>query len=786
MDRPTVATSPPARPQRRPLPPGATKWATVYVGHRGLPETARFPVPVDENDQRTQHVRYTCRGRIEVDRQKLPCDRDEWMDPADASPRFCPDHGCLLTADAARREPRLPWSAMWHAAEKPLRPAWVLAAEAAAGLGMHVAGLPPLDAFLAGGIATAGAYVGTRRYLTRRAIRLGHIEEGQTAGRRMATIQRRARTAGYIGTYATAWLTAATSVDPTSALGRIVWASLPVAWAVSAAPWWRYLEADRNRPAPVVASVEPEAEPTDDALAAAQGAEAWARDVGFAHTELDPATWQRTVAGWQAVVVARKKGALVGLTDVERMRTTKAKIAAGYGVKMAAVTWIGEHDDDPNKALLLIQPNNPLSAGQIWEGPGSIDMERGVAISGRRVDGTPLVEVLYRRGWGAPNRVSLGTTGGGKSERVRQRLIIERWAHFTDPDTGSKRGAFISILHDPKDMDAYGEFMGALPAYGTTRDDGHRIVDALIREMDRRYAFKRSIEWKDRKERIRFGAKPWDPAIHGPIISSIWDEFHELAGDQEFVKKLERLARKQRACGMTFEVLSHGGTIGDMGSQVLRDLGGGITTLFRTKNALNAALTAGGIVMGDPRTLPTEPGMCFVTDGQNQSSMMARGSWIPGDEDAHEVTLYDWLFDQDNNPIGYPAEIPAETAEAFGTEFMEWAEAGRRPGGRDVVASPSGVYLPTTAADDLTAADALRRILLDAGTPLSRTQIAESPGWGGRGVTSTLTKALRSGQDAVPPWLVKLPRGNGVYELTAAVREQMSTAADEVHEDLAA
>lgn len=782
-DRPDTRTpiAAPAVRNRRPLPDGAAKWSRFYIDNRGVHESP-YEVPVDANDRRTEHIRVSCT-------KVADCRRDAWILPGDPVV-FCRDHGAALSAEKLRKDPVLPWTAMWHAVEKPLRPAWVLAAEAAAGLGLYEGEFTPLAAIAAGGCATAAAYAATRIYLTRRAVRRHNIERGQKTGRHVETIGRRARTAGYAGVIGTGWLAVASSVDPNTTLGRIVWASLPIAWAVGAAPWWRYLEAERNRPAPViaVATVPVAAEPSDDAIAAAEAAASWTSDVGFANTRLDPATWQRTVAGWQAVIVATKKGALVSLTDTELMRNAIGKICAGFGVKRSAITWISEHDDDPNKALLLVQPNNPLKEGQVWEGPASIDMEKGVAVSGRTIDGKPMFEVLYRKGWGAPNRVTLGGTGAGKSERVRRRMVMERWAYFTDPATGVKRGAFLTILHDPKDLDSYGEFATALPAYGTTRDEAHIIVDALIREMDRRYGFKKTIRWQDKRMRERFGSLPWDPAIHGPIISSFWDEFHELAGDKEFVDKLTRLARKQRACGMTFEMLSHGGTIGDTGSQVLRDLAGGITTLFRTKNALNLALTAGGVQVGDPRTLPTEPGMCFVVDGETQSSMMARGSWIPADENEHEVTLYDYLFDHDNQPIGYQNEIPPETAEAFGREFMEWAEAGKRPGGRDAKASPSSAFvrIGTDVGQDLNAEQALRRILFGADKPLSRGEIAGSSGWGQRGVTSTLTKSLRAGQDARPPWLVKLEKGNGVYELAAAAREEMTAAADEEREDQAA
>lgn len=765
---------------RRPLPDGAVKWSRFYIDNRGVHESPH-DVPVDANDRRTEHIRVSCT-------KVADCRRDAWILPGDPVV-FCRDHGAALSAEKPHKDPMLPWSAMWHAVEKPLRPAWVLAAEAAAGLGLYEGEFTPLAVIAAGGCATAAAYAATRIYLTRRAVRRHNIERGQKTGRHVETIGRRARTAGYAGVISTGWLAVASSVDPGTALGRAVWAALPIGWAVGAAPWWRYLEADRNRRVPLTAPAVADAE-DDEAEAeivnvdAASAAQAWIEHAGLANTRLDVATWTKTPAGWSAVVVVTKLLALVSLNDGDQVKKIVSRIAATYGVKRAAVTLIPEYDDDPNRALLLVQPRNPLKAGQIWGGPDTIDMVKGVAEIGRLITGEPMYETLYRYGWGAPSALTLGTTGGGKSERNRKKIVIERWATYIDAKTGERKGAFITFLHDPKRMQSYPEFKRAVHAYGMTNDDAHILIDALIREMFRRYDMMREVDWIDQRGRERDGISTWNPTIHGPIISTYWDEFHDLAADKEFIKKIERYSRFKRAAGMRDEVGTHGATIGDTGSQALRDLvAGGRANLFRTTNALNASLSTGGQLVGDPRTLPKDPGMLFVADGET-ATVMGRESWIPGEESGAEHTLYDWLFDDSNQPIGFPAAIPPETAEAFGREFMEWAEAGRQRGGRAGIASAAAAFMPPVA--DRSAEDALRQVLFDAGRPLSRGEIAASSGWGSRNITSTLTKALRAGQDARPPWLVKAEKGNGIYELAAAARQEMTAAVDEEREDRAA
>lgn len=782
-----MTASSPTRPVARPTmpqpPAGAVRWARMWLDSKGVPQQSEFPVPVDDNDRRTSHIRWMCRGHIEVQGLRQPCDHVVWRAPKEKG-GWCPDHGCALVSEGGPGlRAGLPWRDLWQAAELPARPLWALLAFAAAGAAVHAEAVPAAD--LAGLVPTlaAAGYYGVRWYLTRRAEARGRIDSGQDSGRRVDTIRRRARHAAYVGAGVGAWLTAAAATDPDGVAGMAVWVALPAAWAASSASWWRHLADLRNRnPEPVAVTVVPEL--SDDAKAAAETARMWTEGDIAANTVLDPATWQKIPCGWQAVIKATKRGALNNLGG-DNMKATTKKVAGAFDVPKSAVTWIEEHEDNPNLALLLVQPVNPLKDDQIWEGPGSIEITDGgvYARTGSLIDGVPMREPLFKFGWGAPSKLVLGTTGSGKSEEYRQQLVIERWASFVDPVSGQRKGLFLSFLHDPKRMESYAEFRRALHGYGTTRDDAHIMADAFEREMDRRYDFLSTLAWTDRKDRDREGSVPWDPRVHGPILSAVWDEFHELAGaDAELVKKLERIARKQRACAMRACVGTHMGTLGDTGSQALRDmLSGGVAILFRTTSALNAALATGGQLTADPRALPKVPGMCLVSDGET-ATLMGRRSYIPKDEQTHDVTLYDWLFDDSNNPIGYPAEIPPETAEAFGTEFMEWMAAGRQRGGRSgwsYAGTPA--FVPT---EDKKAADALRRILFEAAGPLRREEIAKHTLWVPRSVTSTLTAALKAGREAEPPWAVKAGAGpSTTYELSAAAREQMAGESAETSGD---
>lgn len=723
-------------------PPGRqARMSRTYYDTTGRERRSASEVPVDQYGTITG-TQYRCRQHGVAG----------WFPLSSKTAPACERCGRRMVVMEVASPSMVPWRDLRAAADRPMRPVWGLLVAGGAAVFVDAAGVPAL---VLAGLAPVAGVVARRVAVTR------YADPAIPAAHRAAV----ARAVGWVaaGGFLAAVAAAACGLDVATWPGRFAAAVVVAAWLGPAAWWWRS-ERRRPEPAPVVV----QREKTPDELAAAEAAKLWRVEVAAEGTALDPATWKEIPCGWQAMVVASKRGALNTLGG-EFVKATVKRVAAAYDVPFSAITWIEAYDGSPNKALLLVQPNNPLSAGQVWGGPSTVDMVKGVAESGRLIDGNAMFDTQYRYGWGAPSEIVLGTTGGGKSMRARKKMIIERYSTVVDAG-GVRRGAFITILHDPKRMESYAEFRDAVHAYGTTRDDAHIIIDALLNEMFRRYDLLAGLEWTDGKGRTRRGGLAWDPAVHGPIISHYWDEFHELAGDGEFVKKLEKLARYQRACAMRATLLSHMGTLGDTGSQALRDmLSGGRATLFRTTSALNAGLVSGGQLNVDPRTLPREPGMCFVVDGDTPP-IMGRESYIPGGEEPGNV--YDWLFDDSNSPIGFPAEIPPETAEAFGTEFMEWAAAGRLPEGR-AHWRPTSAPAATTVKADVKSIDAVLAALSTSAVPLGMdalqaTSVVAAGGWSTRAIRGALQKLREQG--------LVFTSGNGVltrHELTPQARADM-------------
>lgn len=786
----TIATRPP-RQAPKPLPVGAVRWSRTYLDANGVPQKSDTDVPVDDNLYRTEHIRWFCkRGHIDVTIQdglrerseRRPCDYEVWRLPVEITDIFCPHHGRepLATNDKVKRP--MPWAGLLRAARRPGYPLVALGALVAIGSGFHDSAVTAADVAPTVPVAWVGAYWGLRWWQTRDAETAvpPRLDKGQRSGREWRKILRRSRLAGYLAAGSGAWLTAAAAVDPHSMVGTAVWFALPPLWALGAAPWWRYLAELRNHkpePAPEAVEEAPAKEAADPyPPQARQDADDWATTVatatGLSGTWVDLDSWQADPGGRRMIV--RSKGAL---TD-DRLRPALPLIAAAFNVKMETIGWVQEYEGSPRSALLLVQPDSPLNDIVKGDPVDLVPIDDCRVDMGLRMDGGRLVTRLFQYGWGSPSRLILGTKGSGKTELIRRLLYAMLKARIAT-EGGPKR-LVAPFLHDPKRGADFGAFRRLVCGFSVDSDTLHMIVDALGREMERRYDVLGTTVWVDELGREREGERPYDPRVSGPVLSLVADEFHINAKDQALLAKLDPFGRKMRAAGIEINVATHLSTIGDTGSQGFRDmLAGGEAWLLRTTLGLNAALVTGGTLVGDPRALPRVPGMVLQASGEDDT-LQARIAYMSTDE------LYDALYDELNRPLIQPVDWPQETLDAFGHDFVEWMrQCQNRPLGAPQPGVPKGYRLdaPLVLAEDGPSIEALRQILFRADGPITRKAIEKHALWAGRGVTSTLTAALRAGQDATPPWVVKQGAGPAsTFELSAWAGEQMSAAAGEARE----
>jgi hypothetical protein len=349
-DRGTAAAS-----KRPALPEGAVKMSRTWLDRNGRPRSTAYPVPVDDLDRRTPHLRYVCRGRVEVittspadgtsTRTVEPCPQVGWVKPGDKV-TFCPEHGAKLVLDDVDKAGAIPIKAMWRAVDAPARPLWLLAAEIAAGIAVHQAEVPAVAVLAATPVMAAAAHRATWRYLARRAAQA--VPPKPVEGRRAATYRRRARTAAWTGGVAGGWLTVVAAVEPSGNLGVAVWCTAPALLA-AAAPWWRYLSALRNRTAPAETPADTPAELNP---AAVRDADDWATTVaaapagagGLPGTAVDLATWEADEGGRRMVI--RNTARRAALTDA-RLRQALPVIAGAFDVPRSAIGWVEEYDGSP-------------------------------------------------------------------------------------------------------------------------------------------------------------------------------------------------------------------------------------------------------------------------------------------------------------------------------------------------------------------------------------------------------------------------------------------------------
>jgi hypothetical protein len=642
--------------------------------------------------------------------------------------------------------PPLPWPQIRHRIAKALRPWYFTGAVGVTGLAVHLGDVSPIAIMLAGVPVVLAVAP-----LARRAVR-----------GRDKTASRRIRAAMYAAAGAVGWITAAAAAGGMdTASGKLTATALAPLGALVAVPYWRYV---RNQPI-VIDVVTKTADDESRVL------DLWRTQLGYRRGDIlgmddlgkpraaaadgkAPGVrleqWQRIQGGWKATMVAPAASGF----DFRASQLVRA-IAQTYRVGEGAIN-IAVDAEDASLAVLMVQPKMILAEAQIWGGLGAIDLSDGniAHVTGRYRDGTPLLRRAYTKGWGSPSRLVLGTTGGGKTEDIKQQLTAERWTYDDMPD-GTRKGLFFSIVHDSgvKQGRDYADMLDGLGGFGHTREEAHLIIDALLREGTRRYAMTRDYEWVDTKGRTRRGVSSWNPFLHGAILSVVFDEFHELTGDPAFVAKLEKLARLQRGCCIPITMATQMATIGDTGSQAMRDmLASGSTSLFRTTSALNSALTQGNHLGDvDPRTLEPIPGLCFVANGGGMP-MKARTSYIPSDD------LYDWWHDDQNNLIGYPAELPAETLEAFGPEWADWqrARAAGLPWKRGQVAAK-----PAAKPDDAKSIQAVLAVLTNADGPVKFNDLVPASGMS----TSSCSNALNKLSTEDSPRVRSVEGERGVWEL---------------------
>lgn len=664
----------PAAPATAKVPAGAVKMARTYLDAKGLPQKSLYPVPVDADERRTDHVLLQCPHLRNINGGgKERCAEKQWLLPTEPA-LFCPRHGKQL--EAADKGPSK--LAQTAAAAKELHgrsaaPWLIPLAGVAAETALHLAGAGPVETSAAVPALAIGTYYVAKRTLTKRAIKKKRLEKGQREGRRYQALTRRARLTALQGAEGGLWLTGLAAADVTSRAGAVVAAAAMVRWAVGAAAWWR--SADRRRlrgnvkvQTPVTAHV---AAPDPVQLRAVT---TWKALIGKAGgpipgTELvefqrlpncPVGAGQRTLLpNWSAKVVAT----VAGSVNMRASRTDLlGSIAAAYQCTYADVSFTAD-ESDLSIGWLRVQPDNPLAEVGMWAGPSATDWKKGTSVVGRFDDGKPIIYQWWTK-QGAAHDLIGGSSGGGKSEFIAQLLLASLHSG----------GLVTDWVGDPQGGQSFGALKDQVDWFARDVSEIQLMLLAAVKEMFRR-----------NDELTRNNIKTWRATKDMPLLVITLDEVQSYLGDAGIVHELvTKLAGMGRKCGIKMRLSTQIIAAYNLGGDTyIKDqVKTGQTMTFRSETDQAGRSAIEGDSLIDPTALPKRWGANTCAAGESTAGLMfvqgIHGRDVYGRADYTGEKMEAWLVDPNGDPSVSPGQFGPDAQRESGVLWADRKERARR------------------------------------------------------------------------------------------------------------
>ncbi|QKW17384.1 hypothetical protein HUT12_23325 [Verrucosispora sp. NA02020] len=636
-----------------------------------------YDVPVDGDNQRTDHLRHQCpRMRNVNGGGKERCGEYEWLLPGDPAVH-CRAHGEQLVPPkqpnrmgAVLRETRR----MYGDTAKTLAlPAAALGAETLAGL----AGVPAFELGLAALPAAGLTYHLTKRNLTRDAIKDNRIEKGQRTGRRIRKIRRDARRAAAVAAETGLWAAALTATDLNTWAGRIVAAAGVVRWAVGVKPWWSKCEQRRmisdlpKVDATAVAEAAPPVEAPDPVRTRA--VTTWAMLIGcnggpLAGTELVDyeqlpacdvgATIRTRLPNWKAKVVAKVDGSI---NMREQRPNLLGRIAAAYKCTYADVSFSAD-PSDLSVGLLRVQPDNPLAETKLWPGAKvANDWKNGRSRVGRYDDGTDIIYQWWTKQGAAHDLIS-GCTGSGKSEVVAQLLLASLHSN----------GLVLDWVGDPQGGQSYGSLKKAVDWFARDKTEITLMLLAALKEMYRRND---ELSAKD--------IKTWRPSKDMPLLVITLDEVQSFIDDPTILEMVEKLVGMGRKCGIKMRLITQIPAAYNLGGStyIKEQLKAGQTIIFRAMTDVAGRSAVDGDCPIDPTELPDVWGKHTCAAGETTAGLMymqgINGRDVYGRADYTGDDMAVWLVDANGESTLTPGVFGKEAQQESGPLWGDRKERAR-------------------------------------------------------------------------------------------------------------
>jgi hypothetical protein len=353
---------------------------------------------------------------------------------------------------------------------------------------------------------------------------------------------------------------------------------------------------------------------------------------------------------------------------------------------------------------------------------------------GQSLQGADVERLVYVPGQ-AGGGATIGTTGGGKSSGTILDLL------------NCLAAGMFPILFDPKELVDYGDFAGVFPI-GVTQEHRDVILASLVAERKRRQKLVARNPVLDRHQRARSGQSLWSLA-DGPPIWHFWEEFHDLALDDQFVDRLTNHIRFQRVAAMMAQIITQGGGLADFNNSMLRSLlNQQSLTIYRTDEA-QARMGGMRELAYSPADLPRLPGTCLILS-PTAPPMPMRKAYVHRDD--RDGSVFDQLYGPNMEPLLTAPALPAETQAVWErTGLMDLWRLGQGDNGLDRLLSdtntPDGP-LPavTQVGGKVEAADIILAVAwMDPGctrADVDRSPLwTSAPGWVRKPAPSTISRA---------------------------------------------
>jgi hypothetical protein len=562
-------------------------------------------------------------------------------------------------------------------------------------------------------------------------------------------------------TAASAWIAAVTADGMFAGAGRlaILAIAVPGLWPLS----WKWWEYHRIRPRDeerVVA--ERAARPAPDPIPLA-----WDQYVGsskglFPGARLIPL---RSTEGVREYLIEGVPGRHTtrALTTEDALHKIAGALGADPDLLVLERPAKGARNGANARLMVLTERNDQLQESLSWAGP-TLNPETGLFRPAVYADGpatAPLFQVADGRPHRGLNAAVCGLMGKGKSRFTELRVAELLWSQIAVVWYGDgQEGASGPVFRDHVDW------------YATRRDEIKRMLIAAYRILRTRQRHDEEVQWTDALGHHRTGRGFWPGSAEEPFLEIVLDECQELLKDPHVAKLVRELQRKGPKLGIQvnlitqeFLVYETGGSSGDPGAQSIRTFAQtGLVVLFKSGSGINADALGGTLVGINPRTLPDEPGWCYMLGpGTDDRHPKARMLHIGKDE------IYDWLA----RASSVKAHLDDLSVRAAGDDYRtRWQRLNEIPAAdsddtlADIEAEiDSMLGLMPGAGKPMVGASLKEAVLLvvrEKG-PIKRADIDTELAAAGRTAsTSTIAQALKSWSNT--GYLVS--KGNGVWDVT--------------------